>query len=406
MNQEELDQRTQQVMGGYGVEKSVAKESLPPPMAQSVAHPFESAEKAEWVFDTEANYDEYGGLQGYIYTRENNPTLDIFEDRIALLENGGGALATSSGMAAISLIALYSLEAGDEIVVSNHTYTCSFELFARTLPRFGVETKVVDKPGDFSQWEEAVTEDTEFMFVETPSNPVLFVGDIGKLAGLADSYGTKLIVDNTIATPVLQKPLDLGADIVIESVSKFISGNGTILGGVLVGEDRLIQKIRRLEYIQYGNAMAPFNAWLSLLGLESLDMRMEKHSDNAMKVAEFLADHDGVQSVNYPGLESHPGHDLAQRQMDEFSSLLSFEVKGGKEEAFEFLNELELIPYATHEGSSRSVICHPASTIFHRLTDEELEEAEIGKNLIRLSVGIESAKDLMEDLDRGLSSIR
>ncbi len=405
MKQEDLEQRTQQVMGGYGVEKSVAKDSLPPPMAQSVAHPFESAEKAEWVFDTEANYEEYGGLQGYIYTRENNPTLDIFEDRIALLENGGGALATSSGMAAISLIATYALEAGDEIVVSNHTYTCSFELFARTLPRFGVETKVVDRPGDFSQWEEAVTEDTEFMFVETPSNPVLFVGDIGKLAGLADSFGTDLIVDNTIASPVLQKPLDLGADVVIESVSKFISGNGTVLGGVLVGDDRLIQGIRRLEYIQYGNAMAPFNAWLSLLGLETLDMRMERHSDNATQVAEFLEDHDSVESVNYPGLESHPNHKLAKRQMDDFSSLLSFEVEGGKREAFDFLDGLELIPYATHEGSSRSVICHPASTIFHRLTDAELEEAEIGKNLVRLSVGIESASDIIEDLDRALSEM-
>ncbi|MBS3765930.1 PLP-dependent transferase, partial [Candidatus Bipolaricaulota bacterium] len=199
--------------------------------------------------------------------------------------------------------------------------------------------------------------------------------------------------------------LDLGADVVIESVSKFISGNGTVLGGVLVGDDRLIQQIRRLEYIQYGNAMAPFNAWLSLLGLETLDMRMERHSDNATQVAEFLESHDSVESVNYPGLESHPNHKLAKRQMDDFSSLLSFEVEGGKREAFDFLDGLELIPYATHEGSSRSVICHPASTIFHRLTDAELEEAEIGKNLVRLSVGIESASDIIEDLDRALSEM-
>lgn len=405
MQQEDLDPKTQQVMGGYGVEHSVEKESLAPPLAQSVAHPFESAEKAEWVFDTEANYEEYGGLQGYIYTRENNPTLDIFEDRVALLEGGGGALATSSGMAAISLVALFSLEAGDEIVVSNHTYTCSFELFSRTLPRFGVETRVIDEPHDYSQWEEAVTEDTKFMFVETPSNPVLYVGDIGRLADLSDAYGTKLIVDNTIATPILQKPLEMGADIVIESVSKFISGNGTILGGVIVGEDPFIQEMRRLEYIQYGNAMAPFNAWLSLLGLESLDMRMERHSENALRVAEFLENHEKVERVNYPGLESHPHHELAKRQMEGFSSLLSFDVRGAKEEAFDFLNSLELIPYATHEGSSRSVVCHPASTIFHRLTDEELEDAGISKGLIRLSVGLEEPNDLIADLESSLSQV-
>jgi len=405
MNEKDLDQRTLQVMGGYGLDKSVAKESLAPPLAQSVAHPFESAEKAEWVFDTEANYEEYGGLQGYIYTRENNPTLDIFEDRVALLEGGGGALATSSGMAAISMAALFELEAGDEIVVSNHTYTCSFELFSRTLPRFGVETKVVDKPHDLSQWDELVTKDTKFMFVETPSNPVLYVGDLEKLAELADSYGTKLMVDNTIATPILQKPLEMGADVVIESVSKYMSGNGTILGGVIVGDDPYIQEMRRLEYIQYGNAMAPFNAWLSLLGLESLDMRMEKHSENAMRVAEYLEDHEGVAGVNYPGLESHPHHELAKRQMEGFSSLLSFELDGDKEDAFEFLNSLELIPTATHEGSSRSVICHPASTIFHRLTDEELADAGISKSLIRLSVGIEGLTDIIDDLDQALSRI-
>lgn len=405
MNEKDLDQRTLQVMGGYGLEKSVEKESLAPPLAQSVAHPFESAENAEWVFDTEANYEEYGGLQGYIYTRENNPTLDIFEDRVALLEGGGGALATSSGMAAISLAALFELKAGDEIVVSNHTYTCSFELFSRTLPRFGVETKVVDRPHELSQWDEAVTSDTKFMFVETPSNPVLYVGDLEKLAEMADSYRTKLMVDNTIATPVLQRPLELGADVVIESVSKYMSGNGTILGGVVVGDDPYIQEMRRLEYIQYGNAMAPFNAWLSLLGLESLDMRMKKHSENALKVAEFLEDHEAVTQVNYPGLESHPHHDLAKKQMEDFSSLLSFEIDGDKEDSFEFLNSLELIPTATHEGSSRSVVCHPASTIFHRLTDEELKDAGISKSLIRLSVGIEAPGDLVDDLDRALSRI-
>lgn len=405
MNQKDLSSRTLAVMGGYGIKESVKRQSLAPPFLQTVAYPFESAEKASWVFETEANYEKYGGLQGYIYARENNPTLDIFEDRIALLEGGGGALATSSGMAAISLVAFFMLEAGDEIVVSNHTYTCSFELFSRTLPRFGIETKVVSKPHNLSQWEQAITENTKFVFVEIPSNPVLFVGDIKKLAGLADEYGTKLIVDNTIATPVLQRPLEMGADIVIESVSKYISGNGTLLGGAIIGEDSFIQKIRRQEYLQFGNAMTPFSAWLSLLGLESLDMRMAKHSTNALEIAEFLQGHPAVRKVNFPGLKEHPQHELAKRQMKNFSSLLSFNIEGERKEAFEFLNSLKLIPYATHEGSSRTVICHPASTIFHRLTDEELSKAGISESLIRLSVGLESPTDLIHDLDQALSKI-
>jgi len=405
MKESGLNPRTISVLGGYSKEEMLKWKSLAPPLVQSVAYPFESAEHAAWVFETEFNYEKYGGLQGYIYARENSPTLDIFERRIAQLECGEAAIATSSGMAAITLLAFALLEQGDEIVVSNATYTCSFELFTRTLPRFGIQVKVVTRPDDLSEWETKITKKTKFLFLESPSNPVLYVVDIRKIGKLAHTHGAKLIVDNTLATPVLQRPLKMGADFVIESVSKYISGNGTILGGVIVGEGRLIHKLRSAEYIQFGNAMAPFNAWLSILGLETLDMRMKTHSTNAMKVAEFLSSHKKVRSVNYPGLKTHPQHEIARKQMEAFGALLSFEIDGGQEKAFRMLNSLELIPYVTHEGSSRTVAVHPASSIFHRLTEGELREAGISKGLIRLSVGLEDPDDLIADLDQALSKI-
>jgi cystathionine beta-lyase/cystathionine gamma-synthase len=405
MQEKELDPRTTSVLGAYGKEEMLKWKSLAPPLLQSVAYPFESAEHAAWVFETEFDYEKYRGIQGYIYARENNPTLDVFERRIAQLESADAGISTSSGMAAVTLLAFALLEQGDEIVVSNATYTCSFELFSRTLPRFGVQVKVVKHPDDFSEWDAKATNRTKFFFLETPSNPILFVGDIRNISELAHVHGAKLIVDNTLATPVLQRPLEMGADLVIESVSKYISGNGTILGGLIAGEGEFIQKLRRVEYIQFGNAMAPFSAWLSILGLETLGMRMSTHSANAAKVADFLSDHEKVRIVNYPGLKNHPQHEIAEEQMEGFSGLLSFEVDGGQEKAFKMLDSLKLIPYVTHEGSSRTVAVHPASTIFHRLTDNELQEAGISKGLIRLSVGLEASDDLIADLDQALSKI-
>jgi cystathionine beta-lyase/cystathionine gamma-synthase len=266
---------------------------------------------------------------------------------------------------------------------------------------------VVNDPADLSEWEQKVRNRTRLMYVETPSNPGLVVVDIKGLSEIARKHGVPLIVDNTLATPVSQKPLELGATAVIESVSKYITGNSTALGGVLVSRKGWVNEIRRTEYLQYGMAPSPFNSWLCLLGLETLKLRMVRHTENAIRVAAFLENHPKVLTVNYPGLESHPQHQLARIQMKGlYGGLLSFSLKDEQlEKAFDFLDSLMTITQAIHEGSSRSVICHPPSTNFADLTDEEMERAQIPKSLIRLSVGIENGDDLIEDLSQALDRI-
>ncbi|MFW5986489.1 MAG: trans-sulfuration enzyme family protein, partial [Halanaerobiales bacterium] len=312
------------------------------------------------------------------------------------------ALATSSGMSAIALLGI-RLARGGEVVLSNRVYACTFELYTRYLSEMNMTTRVINDPADLSAWEQAITEDTRFLYVETPSNPGLFIGDIAKLANIAHDAGVPLIVDNTLATPSLQKPLELGADFVVESTSKYVSGNATVLGGVIIGKKEMLSTMRREEYIQFGPTPSPFNAWQMLLGLEDLELRMDKHSDNALEVAEFLQQHKKIEAVNYPGLKNHPQHELAKKQMKKYGSLLSFSVVGGKKKAFKFLDTLKLIPNVTHEGSARTIVCHPASTNFGRLTEKERQEAGIGQGLIRMSVGIENVEDIVDDLEQALS---
>jgi cystathionine beta-lyase/cystathionine gamma-synthase len=393
-----LDDESLSILGGFERARAISEKSLSPPLYQTVSYPLESAKTASRIFDKKDPYMDY------IYTRRHNPTTDIFEERMALLEGGQVGLATSSGMSAIFCIASYLLEQGAECVISNRVYTRVFELFTRTFVKFGVKVHVVDDPTDLSAWEEKIDKRTRLIYVETPSNPGLVIADLKKLSEMANSYDVPLIVDNTLATPVSQKPLKLGATAVIESVSKYITGNATTLGGVLVTRKDWIDEIRRTEYLQYGMAPSPFNSWLSLLGLETLKLRMIRHTENATKVAEFLANHPKVAAVRYPGLRSHPQHELAKKQMNGlFGGLLSFSLHDGSEEkAFAFLDSLRTITHAIHEGSSRSVICHPPSTNFADLTHEELEKAQIPESLIRLSVGLENENDLIEDLAQAL----
>jgi len=292
-------------------------------------------------------------------------------------------------------------------VISNRVYTRVFELFTKTFSKFGVKVHVVNDPTDPSEWEEKVTRATRLMYVETPSNPGLVVADIRKLSKIAERCDVPLVVDNTLATPISQKPLILGAAAVVESVSKYITGNATTLGGILVARRDWIEEIRRTEYLQYGMAPSPFNSWLCLLGIETLKLRMIRHSENAMRVAEFLENHPKVARVNFPGLQSHPQHALAKKQMNGlYGGLLSFSLKDEKmERAFTLLNALRTITHAIHEGSSRSVICHPPSTNFSDLTDGELAKAQIPRSLIRLSVGIENPDDIIDDLQQALERV-
>lgn len=395
---EQLHLETIGITGGYGLEEMVAHRALAVPLFQTLAYPYASAAEAEAIFDPES------GVEGFIYGRRNNPTVDIFEKRMAQLEGGEAALATSSGMSAIALLAIRLARKG-EIILSNRVYACTFELYTRYLTEMGIQTKRIKDPADYGAWEEAISEKTRFLFVETPSNPGLFIADLKRLSSIASAYEIPLVVDNTLASPALQRPILQGADIVVESASKYISGNAAVLGGVLIASADLLCSLRREEYIQFGPTLSPFNAWQMLLGLETLSVRMEKHSQNALQVASFLEGHEKITTVNYPGLASHPQHPLAAEQMTAFGSLLSFSTVGGKEGAFTFMDSLQLIPNVTHEGSARTILCHPASTNFGRLTAEERREAGIGSSLIRMSVGLEGVHDIIMDLQQALSKI-
>lgn len=393
---EHQDLATTAITGGYALKELVDYNSLAVPLFQSIAYPYSSAKEAQEIFDPES------GVEGFIYGRRNNPTVHIFEERMAQLEGAEAALATSSGMSAIALVAI-RLARGGEIVLSNRVYACTFELYTRYLSQMGITTKVIKDPSNLKSWEEAITENTRFLFVETPSNPGLFIAHLEELAILANRAGIPLVVDNTLASPALQRPILQGAHIVVESASKYISGNATVLGGVIVADRELLSSLRREEYIQFGPTPSPFNAWLMLLGLETLTLRMEKHSSNALKVASFLEAHEKIVEVNYPGLKSHPQHELAKKQMEAFGSLLSFSTIGGTKEAFSFMDHLKMIPNVTHEGSARTILCHPASTNFGRLTEKELKEAGINNTLIRMSVGIENIHDILSDLHQALA---
>jgi len=401
MNRKEIGFESLSVLGGYGRSDAIEKNSISVPLFQTTAHPYKDSEEAARIYDPE---DE---LDGFIYARTDNPTTDVLQKRLAYLEGGEASMATGSGMGAISLVAMSLLDRNNGAVFSNKLYARSFQLFNDVLPNFSVDSQVVENPEDLNEWEESITDNTKFLFVETPSNPGLFIADIQGLAKIAKSEDILLIVDNTLATPALQRPIELGADIVIESTSKYINGSATALGGAIIGSKEYISSLRTGVMRRFGPSASPFNSWLNLLGLETLSLRMTKHSDNALMVAKFLEDHKKVDGVNYPGLDSHPQHDLAAGQMDGFSSLMSFTLtgKGAREEAFRFLDKLRMIPNVTHEGCSRTIICHPPSTNFADMTEGEKKEADIPETLIRLSVGIEDVEDIIEDLDQALDSL-
>ncbi|MEI6886365.1 MAG: aminotransferase class I/II-fold pyridoxal phosphate-dependent enzyme, partial [Bacteroidota bacterium] len=308
--------------------------SMITPLYQSVAYPYADAKEAAAIFT--------GEKPGYTYGRWDNPTVDLFERRMAALEGTDGAIATSSGMAAIFLLSHHWLSPGDEVVSSNRVYGGTFGLFETGLKKMGTRVNWVTNPEDINAWKDAITPKTKFLFVETPSNPALFIADIPALAKLAKSKKLPLVVDNTIATPALQQPIALGADVTVHSTTKYVCGNGTSLGGIICGPKELIDGIRQSCIRYLGPSMAPFNAWLNLLGLETLSLRMEKHCSNAMAVATFLEKHPRVKAVNYPGLKSNPYHKMIEPQMRGCSSLLSFELDGNYKDATKFIDSLKI----------------------------------------------------------------
>jgi O-acetylhomoserine/O-acetylserine sulfhydrylase-like pyridoxal-dependent enzyme len=370
-------------------------DSMSVPIYQSVAYPYADAEEAAAIFT--------GEKPGFTYGRWDNPTVAEFEKRLAALENTEAAIAAASGMAAIFLLSHHLLNPGDDVVSSNRVYGGTFGLFETGLKKMGSQVHWVTVPEDIAAWAAAITPRTKFLFVETPSNPALFVADIPALAALARKHHLPLVVDNTIATPALQSPIDLGADVVVHSTTKYICGNGSSLGGIICGSRELVEGIRKSSIRYLGPAMSPFNAWLSLLGLETLGLRMERHCINALAVARFLEKHPRIETVNYPGLDSNPYNKLMEKnKMKGFSSLMSFVIKGKYADAVKFIDALKVLTHATHLGTCRSIVTHPASTTHSAMGETEMRKAGISPAMVRFSIGLEEKEDLIADIEQAL----
>ena len=354
-----------------------------------------NAEEAEAAFQ--------GERPRYVYSRYANPTVATFEERLRRLERAESCRAAASGMAAVFAALVSQLKAGDRVVASRVLFGSCQYIIAEILPRFGVEVEFVDG-ADPDQWAQALSRPATLVFLETPANPTLELVDIARVSRLAHAAGAKVIVDNVFATPVLQRPLELGADIVVYSATKHIDGQGRTLGGAVLGPSDFVDGPLFTFMKHTGPALSPFNAWVLLKGLETLELRVARHCDNAEAIAAFLAEQPDVASVRYPGLPSFPQQDLAQRQMARPGTLVAFEVDGGKERAFKILNALRLVDISNNLGDAKSLATHPATTTHQRVPADERARLGIGEGLIRLSVGLEDVEDLKADLAQALAA--
>jgi len=362
---------------------------------------------SSYVFDSAASAAaRFSGDQpGNIYSRFTNPTVRTFERRLASLEGGESCVATSSGMAAILATCAALLKSGDHIVSSQSIFGTTTVLFSNYLARFGIETTFVPLT-DNAAWQTAVRPETRLFFLETPSNPLTEIADIQLLAELAKSNNCLLVVDNCFCTPALQQPLSLGADIVIHSATKYLDGQGRCVGGAVVGNSDLVAKEVYGFLRTAGPTMSPFNAWVFLKGLETLSLRMQAHCSSALALAQWLERQPAVSRVNFPGLQSHPQHELASRQQTGYGGIVSFELKGGQPQAWRFIDALRVFSITANLGDAKSTVTHPATTTHGRLTPEQRQASCISDGLIRLAVGLESVQDLQSDLARGLAALR
>ncbi len=398
------------------------------PLYRTASYLFKDAEHARALFDLKES--------GFIYTRIGNPTQEVLERRICALEGGKGALALASGTAAIFYTVINVCRAGDEVVSSSKLYGGTFTMFNNILPQFGINVKFVD-PGDVSNFERAITEKTRLIYTETISNPVLDIVDIEELSKIARKHNLPLAVDSTFTTPYLMKPIEYGADIVIHSLTKWIGGHGTAIAGIVVdagnfdwkdekfslyneldesyhgirfahdlgdlNDIAFITRMRIVPLRNLGACISPDNAWIILQGVETLALRMQRASENAMKVALFLQENRAVEWVRYPGLESDPSHKLASKYMKNgFGTMVVFGIKGGQEAGERFISKLKLISHLANVGDAKSLAIHPASTTHGQLTEQQKMASGIAPNLIRLSIGIESVDDIIEDIEKAL----
>ncbi|MDY3072358.1 MAG: O-acetylhomoserine aminocarboxypropyltransferase/cysteine synthase family protein [Eubacteriales bacterium] len=410
---------------GYSPEPTTHSRAVP--IYATTAYTFDSTEHARQLFALEE--------PGNIYSRLSNPTCDILEARIAALEGGVGALAAASGHAAIHMTVMNLAGEGDEIVAGNNLYGGTMNMFGKSLARLGIRVNFVDahRPEAF---EEAITDKTKALYVEAVGNPNADLADIEAIAGIAHAHGVPLIVDNTVPSPALLRPKEFGADLIIHSTTKFLSGTGTVMGGMTVdcGTFRwkdnprfpllndpdpsyhgvvfadvpnnagFIARQRALILRDYGGCQSPFNAWVTLLGVETLGLRMKKHSENALAVAKFLEASDAVEQVNYPALPSSPYYELSKKYLPSgASSMFTFIIKGGREAGGRFINACKLISHVTNLGDARSLVSHPATTTHSQLSDEQLYAAGIAPGTVRLAIGLEDIEDLYEDLAQALA---
>lgn len=367
------------------------------PIYQSSTFTFQSAEQGAARF--------MGQDKGYIYTRIGNPTTRALEDNIAYLENGFGGLATASGMAAITTTLLALLEQNTHIIGTNAIYGPSRMVIENEFSRFGIEYDFIDT-SNIKNIEKCLKSNTKLLFIETPSNPTMVLTDIKACAELARENGFILVVDNTFASPIVQRPLDLGADIVIHSLTKFLNGHSDVVGGIIITkEEDLFMRIKKVLPL-LGGTIDPHQAWLILRGVKTLAMRIEKSQENSIKLSEYLRNHSKVKWINYPGLENHPQYSLAKKQMNGFGSMLCFGLKGGFEAARKLINSVKLCTLAVSLGGVESLIQHPASMTHAGVPKKEREIAGINEDLIRLSVGCEGYEDLKEDLEQALAQIK
>lgn len=363
------------------------------PIFATSSYVFESAEQASLRFT--------GKQPGNIYSRFTNPTVSAFQDRLASMEQGERCLAFASGMAAIMAVGMALLKTGDHVLCSRSVFGNTVLMFQNYFGKFGVSSDFVSLT-DPAAWEAAIKPNTRFLFLETPSNPLIEIADIQALADIAHRHGCLLIVDNVFCTPVLQKPLNLGADLVVHSATKYIDGQGRCVGGAVVGNAELIEK-DIYPYLRTGGAtMSPFNAWVFLSGLETLAVRMKAHCDSAFELAKWLEQQPAVAKVHYPGLTSHAQHELAKRQQSHFGGVVSFELVGGKEHAWRLIDSTQMLSITANLGDVKTTITHPATTTHGRLTPEARADAGIKDSLVRISVGLESLDDIKADLLKGL----
>ena len=345
-----------------------------------------------------------GEAEGFIYSRYGNPTVAMFERRMALIEGAEACFATATGMAAVFAALMCQLRAGEHMVSSRVLFGSCHYIISEILPRYGIETTFVDGP-DLEQWRAAMRPTTRCVFFETPANPTTELIDIAAVTGIAHSAGARVVLDNVFATPLLQRTVEVGVDIVVYSATKHIDGQGRCLGGAILGTEKFYTD-ELMPFMRHtGPSLSPFNAWVLLKGLETLEIRVERMCANTLAIARYLEENPAVERVLYPHLESHPQHALAATQMDLGGSVVSFDVPGGKEAAFRFLNALELIDISNNLGDTKSLITHPATTTHQRLKPEERAEIGIGDGLLRLSLGMEDIADITEDLDRGFAAL-